>query len=172
VLESSARFESMSAGGIPSTHRLSYNEEQIQYGELLQTSVFVCSYYCQGGGERFEYPRFVWSPSGGWWCNPTHWKRNTALVTGAVLLSSIPVFYLSAGLEVSLVLNHYRQFMVYYQFLVHESHMERTATAAGSHQRAHLFAALRKARSGVCGAFVFHLYFFKASFRLLTLAGG
>eukprot|EP00048_Salpingoeca_helianthica_P015055 m.224825 g.224825 ORF g.224825 m.224825 type:complete len:85 (-) comp16550_c0_seq1:78-332(-) len=52
-----------------------------------------------GGGERFDYPKYVWSPAGGWWCNPTHWKRNTVLLTGGVLLSCIPIFYLSAGLE-------------------------------------------------------------------------
>eukprot|EP01031_Cornospumella_fuschlensis_P026574 gene26574-32116_t len=32
-----------------------------------------------GGGKRFVYPQWVWSPSGGWWPNPHHWKRNTAI---------------------------------------------------------------------------------------------
>ena len=27
--------------------------------------------------KKFDYPKYVWSPSGGWWCNPRHWKRNT-----------------------------------------------------------------------------------------------
>eukprot|EP01040_Poterioochromonas_malhamensis_P000293 gene293-307_t len=35
-----------------------------------------------GGGRRFEYPKHVWSPAGGWWANPTHWKRNTAIYIG------------------------------------------------------------------------------------------
>lgn len=32
-----------------------------------------------GGGRQFDYPKWVWSPAGGWWANPTHWKRNTAI---------------------------------------------------------------------------------------------
>lgn len=32
-----------------------------------------------GGGRRFPYPKYVWSPAGGWWANPAHWKRNTAI---------------------------------------------------------------------------------------------
>lgn len=32
-----------------------------------------------GGGRQFEYPKWVWSPSGGWWPKPAAWKRNTAL---------------------------------------------------------------------------------------------
>ena len=31
------------------------------------------------GGHRFPYPKYVWSPAGGWWANPVHWKRNTAI---------------------------------------------------------------------------------------------
>lgn len=30
------------------------------------------------GGHHFPYPKWVWSPSGGWWPKPTNWKRNTA----------------------------------------------------------------------------------------------
>ncbi len=34
-----------------------------------------------GGGAPFPYPKWVWSPSGGWYCHyPPNWKRNTALV--------------------------------------------------------------------------------------------
>ena len=32
---------------------------------------------------RAQYPKWVWSPAGGWWCNPPNWKRNTA-ICGAV----------------------------------------------------------------------------------------
>lgn len=31
-----------------------------------------------GGGRRFEYPKWVWTPAGGWWANPKNWKANTA----------------------------------------------------------------------------------------------
>ncbi|KAG0239319.1 hypothetical protein BGW41_007804 [Actinomortierella wolfii] len=32
-----------------------------------------------GGGGRYPYPKHVWSPSGGWWTQPTNWKSNTAI---------------------------------------------------------------------------------------------
>lgn len=35
-----------------------------------------------GGGRRFEYPKWVWSPAGGWWPNPVNWKRNAAIYVG------------------------------------------------------------------------------------------
>eukprot|EP01032_Pedospumella_encystans_P008198 gene8198-9757_t len=35
-----------------------------------------------GGGRRYPYPKWVWSPAGGWWPNPTNWKRNAALYVG------------------------------------------------------------------------------------------
>lgn len=34
-----------------------------------------------GGGGFYPYPRNVWSPAGGWWCNPKAWKSNTRNVT-------------------------------------------------------------------------------------------
>ena len=39
-----------------------------------------------GGARRFPYPKWVWSPSGGWWPNPVNWKRNTAIYLGASFL--------------------------------------------------------------------------------------
>jgi hypothetical protein len=39
-----------------------------------------------GGGRQFDYPKWVWSPAGGWWANPTHWKRNTAVYGAFVVL--------------------------------------------------------------------------------------
>ena len=54
----------------------------------------------QGGTKHFEYPKYVWSPAGGWWCNPRHWKRNTAIafaISGA--LAGV-MWYISAQLEV------------------------------------------------------------------------
>jgi hypothetical protein len=35
------------------------------------------------GAANFPYPKWVWSPAGGWWCEPKNWKRNT-VVAGAV----------------------------------------------------------------------------------------
>ena len=41
-----------------------------------------------GGGHHFHYPKWVWSPAGGWWGKPKQWKRDTVifyLVSGAML---------------------------------------------------------------------------------------
>ncbi|KAF7315850.1 PALP domain-containing protein [Mycena indigotica] len=34
-----------------------------------------------GGGGRYPYPKFVWSPAGGWWGQPANWKMNTFIVS-------------------------------------------------------------------------------------------
>lgn len=31
-----------------------------------------------------RYPKHVWSPSGGWYCQPANWRSNTAII-GAVI---------------------------------------------------------------------------------------
>ncbi|KAF9285070.1 hypothetical protein BGZ72_009736 [Mortierella alpina] len=33
-------------------------------------------------GGRYPYPKHVWSPTGGWWTQPTNWKANTAVAVG------------------------------------------------------------------------------------------
>lgn len=37
-----------------------------------------------GGGRKYHYPKWVWSPAGGWWAAPASWKRNTAIYAVAV----------------------------------------------------------------------------------------
>ncbi|KAF7305909.1 PALP domain-containing protein [Mycena chlorophos] len=34
-----------------------------------------------GGGGRYPYPKFVWTPAGGWWAQPASWKMNTFIIT-------------------------------------------------------------------------------------------
>ena len=34
------------------------------------------------GAVNFPYPKWVWTPTGGYWCNPPNWKRNTAICAG------------------------------------------------------------------------------------------
>lgn len=41
----------------------------------------------------------VWSPAGGWYCDPRYWRRNTFLALGAVACIAVPVFLTSAKLE-------------------------------------------------------------------------
>ena len=62
--------------------------------------VFACAYTFQGGAKHFEYPKYVWSPSGGWWSNPRAWRKNTvcAFVIGGALTGIM--WYISAQLEV------------------------------------------------------------------------
>lgn len=43
-----------------------------------------------GGGHKFEYPKWVWSPAGGWWPKPAHEKRNAFVY---ITLSAIACFY-------------------------------------------------------------------------------
>lgn len=52
-----------------------------------------------GGGGHAAYPKGVWSPAGGWWADPKHWRRNTVLAFAGVLAVAIPVFYKSVELE-------------------------------------------------------------------------
>ena len=41
-----------------------------------------------GGGHHFEYPKWVWSPAGGWWPKPQAWKRNTIMYATFVVGTS------------------------------------------------------------------------------------
>lgn len=45
-----------------------------------------------GGGPRFQYPKEVWSPGGGWWPYPKNWRPNTVAALGLVGLLCVPVF--------------------------------------------------------------------------------
>jgi len=52
-----------------------------------------------GGGDHWEYPKYVWSPAGGWWNNPKNGGRNTifaAMIATAVL---IPLWMYSSAHE-------------------------------------------------------------------------
>ena len=43
----------------------------------------------------------VWSPSGGWFCDPKAWKRNTFMGVAAVGVAAMLIFNESRKLEVS-----------------------------------------------------------------------
>ena len=45
----------------------------------------------------------VWSPAGGWWANPRHWKRNTALGYAFIGTCLMFTFSYSAANEVRAV---------------------------------------------------------------------
>jgi len=42
------------------------------------------------GAANFPYPKWVWTPAGGWWCNPPNWKRNT-MIAGVVWVGVLGV---------------------------------------------------------------------------------
>ncbi|KAH6685891.1 hypothetical protein F5X68DRAFT_17428 [Plectosphaerella plurivora] len=41
-----------------------------------------------GGGPKVPYPKHVWSPAGGWYCQPANWRQNTAIM-GVVMLGIV-----------------------------------------------------------------------------------
>jgi hypothetical protein len=51
------------------------------------------------GAVSFPYPKWVYSPAGGWWCNPPKWKRNTAICFGVYGIVLYNVFRWSAANE-------------------------------------------------------------------------
>ncbi|CAN8276511.1 unnamed protein product [Cochlearia groenlandica] len=54
-----------------------------------------------GGGGGRDFRGRVWSMTGGPYCRPKHWRRDTAIAMFGVFLVCIPIAMLSAELEVS-----------------------------------------------------------------------
>ncbi|KAL1955568.1 hypothetical protein VTO42DRAFT_8447 [Malbranchea cinnamomea] len=52
-----------------------------------------------GGGAKIRYPKHVWSPAGGWYCQPANWKSNTAIIGAVALGIAAMAFKLSAERE-------------------------------------------------------------------------
>lgn len=52
------------------------------------------------GGEGGDFRAKVWSMSGGPYCRPKHWRRNTAIAMFGIFLVCIPIAMKSAELEV------------------------------------------------------------------------
>ena len=53
----------------------------------------------QGGGGFFPYPKYEWSPAGGWWGNTKHWKRNSTFAVATIGLLSVAIFMKGASIE-------------------------------------------------------------------------
>ncbi|PPQ75494.1 hypothetical protein CVT26_015818 [Gymnopilus dilepis] len=62
----------------------------------------VCTYaiHFLGGGARYPYPKYVYSPAGGWWTRPSNWATNTAVAFSGILAVTYFVWNISANLEV------------------------------------------------------------------------
>ena len=52
-----------------------------------------------GAGPPMPYPKWVWTPVGGWYTQHKNWKRNTALMYGAWAVLAVVVFRVSARNE-------------------------------------------------------------------------
>ncbi|KAF8632828.1 hypothetical protein AX15_001658 [Amanita polypyramis BW_CC] len=52
-----------------------------------------------GGGARYPYPTYVWSPAGGWWVRPRNWASNTAIAFTGILAVTYAVWNVSAEHE-------------------------------------------------------------------------
>lgn len=53
-----------------------------------------------GGVRPYLYPKYVWSPSGGWWANPKNGKRNAWLFVGVSFALGIAAINFSAKRQV------------------------------------------------------------------------
>ncbi|KAF8326235.1 hypothetical protein F5887DRAFT_1084780 [Amanita rubescens] len=52
-----------------------------------------------GGGARYPYPTYVWSPAGGWWTRPHNWLSNTAIAFTGIIAATAMVWSISAKNE-------------------------------------------------------------------------
>lgn len=54
-----------------------------------------------GGDRKFHYPKYVWSPAGGWWHRPANWKANTRIAAVVLMATGLGIAMVSAEKEVS-----------------------------------------------------------------------
>ncbi|CAO1624456.1 unnamed protein product [Parajaminaea phylloscopi] len=52
-----------------------------------------------GAGPRYPYPKYVWSPAGGWWSRPSNWKANTAVAGAGIVTMTYFIWQYSAERE-------------------------------------------------------------------------
>ena len=52
-----------------------------------------------GGGGHFPHPKYVWSPSGGWWGNTAQGPRNTVIAAAVIAGTSSMIFMLGESLQ-------------------------------------------------------------------------
>ncbi|XP_020109959.1 uncharacterized protein LOC109725262 isoform X1 [Ananas comosus] len=51
------------------------------------------------GGEAGDFRKKVWSMTGGPYCRPKHWRRNTAIALAGIFLICVPIAMKSAELK-------------------------------------------------------------------------
>ena len=52
-----------------------------------------------GGGGHFPHPKYVWSPSGGWWGNTAQGPRNSMIAVGVMGGTSALIYMLGESLQ-------------------------------------------------------------------------
>ncbi|CAM9402805.1 unnamed protein product [Heterosigma akashiwo] len=52
-----------------------------------------------GGGAHPHFPKYVWTPTGGWFASPANWKMNTAVAFVGIGCAMLGVFQISAAKE-------------------------------------------------------------------------
>ncbi|BDD59778.1 hypothetical protein MAP00_004968 [Monascus purpureus] len=52
-----------------------------------------------GGGGKIPYPKEVWSPAGGWYCQPANWRANTVIAGACIIGIAAATWSLSAERE-------------------------------------------------------------------------
>ena len=51
-----------------------------------------------GGGKKFDYPKYVWTPYGGWWPNARSWRRNSLFTFFGFVAITIPIVMVDLSL--------------------------------------------------------------------------
>lgn len=41
--------------------------------------------------EQYPYPKYTWSPAGGWWLETKHWQRKTGVAVAVMGLAILPL---------------------------------------------------------------------------------
>jgi hypothetical protein len=44
-----------------------------------------------GGVDKYPYPKYTWSPAGGWWLETKQWRQKTGIALGVMALIALPL---------------------------------------------------------------------------------
>ncbi len=59
------------------------------------------------GGHHFPYPKWVFSPAGGWWAKPAKWKRDTVIFTAVAGILLYGAYSFAEGKTVIFIIKLY-----------------------------------------------------------------
>lgn len=57
-------------------------------------------------GGYYPFPKYVWSPSGGWWFTPKNYKTNAVILGSALVGSSAIAYFVSKNSQHDPQLEH------------------------------------------------------------------